>query len=145
VDGIDDVVAAAFRAGHAWFSSPDPDELVSGQAPPVLARADYNLANFLYDGQSVRMLDFENACRSDRGIDLALMSEHISGRGTPDSAWLTLVESFDLLPVERRHFAALKRIEALFWLRLLLPGGSAEKLNPPGTLRKQAERVLALL
>jgi aminoglycoside phosphotransferase (APT) family kinase protein len=145
VDNVDDVVAAAFRAGHSWFSSRDPVELISGEAPPVLARLDYNLANFLYDGNSVRMLDFENACMADRGIDLALTTEHISGRGTPDSAWQTLVESFDLLPVERRHFAAVKRVEALMWLRLLLPGGGAEKRNPPGTLRKQAERVLALL
>jgi phosphotransferase family enzyme len=145
VDGVEDIVVAAFRALRSWFDSPDAEKLMSGDAPPVLARLDYNLANFLYDGESVRMIDFEDACRADRGIDLALTTEHISGRGTPDSTWLALVDSFELLPVERRHFTAMKRVEALLWLRLLLPGGAAEKRNPPGMLRKQAERVLAML
>jgi hypothetical protein len=33
----------------------------------------------------------------------------------------------------------------MFWLHLLLPGGPAERRNPPGTAERQAERVLGLL
>jgi len=38
-----------------------------------------------------------------------------------------------------------RRLAALFWLILLLPGGQASGRNPPGTLRRQADRLLALL
>jgi hypothetical protein len=33
----------------------------------------------------------------------------------------------------------------MFWLRLLLPGGPAERRNPPGTADIQAQRLLHLL
>lgn len=145
VEGVDDVVAGAVRAGHAWLSGPDPVALRRDDPPPVLARLDYNLANFLYDGESVRMLDFEDSCRADRGIELAFMIEHISARDTPDSAWLALCDSFGLRPDERRRFVGMRRSESLFWLALLLPGGRAAARNPPEMLRAQAQRVLALL
>lgn len=144
LDGVDDVVASAFRAGRSWLFHPDAAAL-AGEPRPVLGRLDYNLANFLYDGESVRMLDFEDSCRADRGTELALMIEHISCRATPDSAWLALCDSFDLGTVERRRFTAIRRAESLFWLALLLPGGAAANRNPPEMLRRQAERVLALL
>jgi hypothetical protein len=34
---------------------------------------------------------------------------------------------------------------ALFWLMLLLPGSPAHHRNPPGTLERQAARLLLLL
>lgn len=34
---------------------------------------------------------------------------------------------------------------AMFWLRLLSPGGPGEGRNPPGTAEAQARRLLELL
>ena len=41
----------------------------------------------------------------------------------------------------RRHRCAF----AIFWLLMLLPGHPAHHRNPPGSLERQAERVLGLL
>jgi hypothetical protein len=38
-----------------------------------------------------------------------------------------------------------RRLAALFWLTLLRPGSRASRQNPPGTLERQADRLLALL
>jgi len=37
-----------------------------------------------------------------------------------------------------------RRLAALFWLILLRPGGPASTGNAPGTLRRQADRLLTL-
>jgi hypothetical protein len=42
-------------------------------------------------------------------------------------------------------FRASRRLWAMFWLRLLLPGGPGERRNPPGTADTQAQRLLELL
>jgi hypothetical protein len=39
----------------------------------------------------------------------------------------------------------MRRLAALFWLIVLLPDGPARSRNPPGTLQRQANRVLGLL
>jgi hypothetical protein len=38
-----------------------------------------------------------------------------------------------------------RRLSALFWLMMLLPGSPAHRRNPPGTLERQATRLLFLL
>jgi hypothetical protein len=47
--------------------------------------------------------------------------------------------------VDERRLRAARRLWAMFWMRLLLPGGPAVRRNPPGTTEKQAERLLSLL
>jgi aminoglycoside phosphotransferase (APT) family kinase protein len=139
------VVVRAHQEAISWLSGPDPERLLGLDVPPVLARGDYNLANFLWDGEQIRMLDFEDSGRGDRATELALLIEHISARGTPDRDWLTLLDRFGLTPTERTRMTGSRRLEALFWFALLQPGGGAARRNPPGTLELQAERVLALL
>jgi hypothetical protein len=46
---------------------------------------------------------------------------------------------------EQARLREFRRLAALFWLLLLLPGGEAGRRNPSGTLGRQAERLLALL
>ncbi|HEX3816482.1 MAG TPA: aminoglycoside phosphotransferase family protein [Mycobacteriales bacterium] len=138
-------VIQAHEAATGWLSGPDADRLPELDVPPVLARGDYNLANFLWDGEQVRMLDFEDSGRGNRATELALLMEHLSVRETPDLDWLTLVDRFGLTPAERQLMAGSRRLEAIFWFALLQPGGGAARRNPPGTLDRQAERVLALL
>ncbi|WP_412539021.1 phosphotransferase [Longispora sp. K20-0274] len=105
----------------------------------VLGGADPNLANYLWDGERVRIVDFEDAGRSDPEIEVADLVEHLRAR---DTDWSAFVAGFDLDPA---RLLAGRRVFAAFWLCLLLPGGRGEARNPPGTLDRQAARLLGLL
>jgi hypothetical protein len=52
---------------------------------------------------------------------------------------------FSLTAAERAALREYRRLAALFWLGMLLPGGPASARNPPGTLHQQARRLLTLL
>lgn len=49
----------AWRAGADWFSGAVLDTPIGGDV--VLGQADANLANFLWDGTQVRIVDFEDS------------------------------------------------------------------------------------
>jgi hypothetical protein len=53
-------------------------------------------------------------------------------RGEPAREWTVKVREY-------------RRLAALFWLVMLLPGSPAHHRNPPGTLERQAARLLLLL
>ncbi|MEU0557486.1 aminoglycoside phosphotransferase family protein [Dactylosporangium sp. NPDC006015] len=105
----------------------------------VLGHADPNLANYLWDGQRIRIVDFEDAGRSDPEFELADLVEHLAARRADWTAFLT---TFDL---DGDRLLDARRLYAVFWLHMLRPGGPAEHRNPPGTLEQQAERLLNLL
>jgi aminoglycoside phosphotransferase len=142
--GDDPLVKAAYAAGLDWLTwavalAGDP----AGRQP-VLGQGDGNLANFLWDGERVRIVDFEDSGPSDRAFELAVIVEHIS-------AWLgaglrndRFTGAFDLTLAERARLGDCRRLAALFWLLTLRPGSAASDRNPAGTLRLQAERLLAL-
>jgi hypothetical protein len=52
---------------------------------------------------------------------------------------------FCLTGQEKTRLTECRRLSALFWLLMLLPGGPASTRNPPGTLDLQASRLLTLL
>lgn len=133
------VLAAAYDAAVAWWSGPDPALLRTRPRELVLGHRDPNLANYLWDGRQVRIVDFEDATISDPATELAIFAEHLATRPV---ALEPFAAHFDVDP--RRYLAA-RRLWAMFWLRLLLPGGPAARRNPPGTAERQAERVLGLL
>jgi aminoglycoside phosphotransferase len=142
--GADPLVQAAYAAGLDWLTwavtgTGDP----SGRQP-VLGQGDGNLANFLWDGDRVRIVDFEDSGISDRAFELAVLVEHISawlGAGLRGDQFTT---AFDLTHAERARLADCRRLAALHWLLFLRPGSAASERNPAGTLRLQAERLLAL-
>jgi Ser/Thr protein kinase RdoA (MazF antagonist) len=70
------LVRHAWEAGTNWFSSGALDGLNGGAV--VLGQGDSNLANFLWDGTQVRIVDFEDSGPSDRTFELAVLVEHIS-------------------------------------------------------------------
>ncbi len=111
----------------------------SGQARQVVGHSDPNLANYLWDGETVRLVDFEDAGRSDVAYELATLVEHLSARGTD---WKRFLARFD---VDAARVLAARRLAASLWLTMLLPGGVAARRNPPDTLERQAERLLALM
>jgi len=137
------LVRRAREAGAGWFSSGAADRLDG--ADMVLGQGDCNLANFLWDGTQVRLVDFEDSGPSDRAFELAVLVEHISawsGAGLSADAFLA---RFDLTVAERAKVREYRRLAALFWLMMLLPGGPAQHRNPPGTAERQAARLLLLL
>jgi Ser/Thr protein kinase RdoA (MazF antagonist) len=143
--GEDPVVHRARADGLAWFESAlaASDGLIGRQN--VLGQGDANLANFLWDGERVRLVDFEDSGPSDRPFELAVLAEHISCWNEAGMETERLISLFGLDEAERGRLTDCRRLSAMYWLLLLLPGGRASNRNPPGTLRRQAERLLALL
>jgi hypothetical protein len=151
--GDDSVVRAARSAGLDWLSwavtpgggfgladSQVRAARVAGWPafPPVFGQGDANLANFLWDGDRVRMVDFEDSGPSDRSFELAVLVEHVSAWSESALDGERFVGAFDLSPAERVRLADWRRLAALFWL-LRTPLDDASKL------RRQAERLTALL
>ncbi len=134
------LVAEALTAAREWLA-PTP---VTPAATRVLGRADGNLANCLWDGMRVRLVDFEDAGASEAAFELADHAEHISFRQAGGDPAL-LVTVCGLAGEARQRFTAFQKDFAAFWLAMLLPGNRGFARNPPGTTEWQARRVLALL
>lgn len=105
----------------------------------MLGHTDPNLANYLWDGHRIRIVDFEDAGRSDPEFELADLVEHLAARRTD---WTGFLAMFDH---DSDRLLDARRLFAIFWLDMLHPGGPAERRNPPSALDQQAERVLDLL
>ncbi|GAA3243910.1 phosphotransferase family protein [Nonomuraea helvata] len=126
----------AVREGLRWLESWSPGE--SG-VTPVFGAGDGNLANFLWDGVRVRIVDYEDSGRSDLAFELAEMAEHVS-------MWVDgeveIAHRFELSPPVERRLRECRKVHALVWLFLL---SHEHPRNPPGTFGRQVERVLATL
>ena len=142
---LDSLPRRAYQAALAWLDSGRAEGRGAVTGRPVFAQGDPNLANHLWDGSSVRLVDFEASGRGDRATELADFVEHVTvwaHAGIDAGAFLA---RFDLDPGERREVTRLRRLFAAFWVMRLLPGGSAHRRNPPGTFERQANRLLDLL
>lgn len=138
------VVADALALGTAWIRSESADRIRRPRSR-VFARADGNLANILWDGDRCRVVDFEDSGSGDLAYEVADLLEHVS-------AWLTgvldtgeVLAALTLDDEDRRRVRDARRALAVFWLLRLLPGGSGHDRNPPGSVDRQAERLLGLL
>ena len=121
------------------------DAALAADVDPVLGHADGNLANLLWDGARVRLVDFEDSGRSDRAFELADLVEHVSGMVTDELVTDNLVVAFDLDSATGRRVLTYRRFMACYWLRMLLPDGPAHARNPAGSLHRRAARVLERL
>ncbi|WP_406049445.1 aminoglycoside phosphotransferase family protein [Kribbella sp. NBC_00889] len=131
------VIADAASAAADWLGA--VVEVLTTVQDPVVGHGDPNLANYLWDGTRIRIVDFEDAGRGDLTLELANLVEHLSSRATD---WSTVVSRF---PVDPERFRAARSLWAAFWLTLIGPGGPSAARNPPGTAEAQAERVLSLV
>ncbi len=128
-----------------YLGSTEVARLVTDPVTPCFGRADHNLPNFLLGADGVvRLVDFEDSGRTDRAMELAALVEHLASRAVPDRQWARLLDELTLTPAELARFTQVRRVEAIFWFGLLLPGGAAVARNPPGTLAGQANRLRAL-
>ncbi len=162
--GDDLVTQRATSAGLSWLawavgqsgglasqgSYADPDTAGRGGTGwPRLARVfgqgDGDLANFIWDGERVRIVDFEDSGVADRAFELSIFVEHISVWSRIGLNGDEFVRAFELTAAERARLTDCRRLAALYWLLRLPPGGEASEGSYPGMLRPQAERLLTLL
>jgi Ser/Thr protein kinase RdoA (MazF antagonist) len=145
--GVPDDPAArqALRCASAWLERGQVERAAARGCTAVFGHGDANLANYLQDGGTVRLVDFEDSGRSDRAWELAIFTEHLSVHGHGQVAAGLALSYFDTGPAERMRIREYRRLLATFWLLMLLPGGPSHQRNPPGTLHHQASRLLDLL
>ncbi|GAA0952301.1 hypothetical protein GCM10009554_55150 [Kribbella koreensis] len=132
------IIVEAQLAAAEWLVGSAADELIE-PVDAIVGHVDPNLANYLWDGSQVRIIDFEDAGQSDLAVELANLVEHIASRATD---WTGFLAQFS---VDAERFQDARRLYAIFWLTLLRPDGPSGHRNPAGTAELQAERVLGLL
>lgn len=105
----------------------------------VLGQGDGHLASFLWDGERVRLVGFEDSGRSDRTFELAMLTEHVSAwrDGGMDAA--RFAADFGLCPAEQARLTDWRRLAALYWLLRLRERGDQR------AVRHQAARLASLL
>jgi thiamine kinase-like enzyme len=111
----------------------------------VFGPGDGNLANYLWDGTRVQVVDFEDSGRSDRAFELAEITEHVSSWVGPPLDVPSFLAHFDLTSAEASRLRDCRRLLALVWLFLLSFDDPNNPRNPPGTADRQAERLRKLL
>ncbi|HEY7431345.1 MAG TPA: aminoglycoside phosphotransferase family protein [Streptosporangiaceae bacterium] len=138
-------IAAALRAAGAWLGSADAAACGGPLAERVFAHADGNAGNFIWDGAQCGVVDFEDCGISDPAYEAADLIEHASvslpGLIDPDDFLAALGFSRG----RRERLLRFRRLMATYWLLMLLPGHPGHARNPPGSLDRQAARVLGLL
>ena len=144
-ESLDPLPRQAHQAALAWLDCGAAQHPAAATGQPVFTQCDPNLANHLWDGQHVRLVDFETSGRSDRATELADFTEHITVWAHAGIDAAAFLDRFDLAAGERQQVKHLRRLFAAFWVMRLLPSGSAHHRNPPGTLDRQASRLLDLL
>ena len=129
------IAGEAFDSAVELLSGPPPAEATEA----VLGHGDPNLANYLWDGGRIRVVDFEDAGVSDAAYELGTLVEHLSARHTE---WDGFLARFDVDP---SRLLTTRRVMAAFWLYLLLPENPSTHRNPPDEVDRQAARLLSLV
>ncbi|WP_327709740.1 aminoglycoside phosphotransferase family protein [Streptomyces sp. NBC_00464] len=140
-------VGWAMDGGLEWLAGTGLER--SGLGPPdvrpVFGPGDGNLANYLWDGSRVRIVDFEESGRSDRPLELAEITEHVAAWVDEPLDAEAFLGRFDLDAGERSLLLETRRLLALVWLFLLAFDDPDHPRNPPGTAERQAARLSRLL
>ncbi|MEV1171950.1 phosphotransferase [Nonomuraea sp. NPDC049784] len=131
----DPAIAEALRAATAWVERPALEQLLARPGTPVFGTGDGNIANYLWDGTKVRVIDFEYSGRSDRAFELAEVTEHIAVWENDPAGMTAVLERLELTTEEAARLTECRRLMALFWLLR-----AREEIRS-----EQADRMLALL
>jgi hypothetical protein len=138
---LDPTVQEALATGRRWIAAV-PVRLTQTERP-VFARADGNAGNLIWDGSRVRLVDFEDSGVSDLAYEIADTVEHLSVWSDSSIGAADLLDRFALSAADQSRVGEYRRLWALFWLLMLLPGNPAHLRNPEGTLELEAIRLLA--
>lgn len=136
-----DLVRTAKDRAVAWLAA----VRLPGIVERVIAIGDGNLDNVLWDGETCRLIDWEEYGASDLTYEIADVVEHASSRLTRSLDVDALLDDLDLDATQRERLAVYRLLLACFWLTKLLPGNGGFKRNPAGSTEGQARHVLALL
>lgn len=129
---------AAYDIAVEWIDHPDLDVLLDGEQRQILGQGDPQPGNLLYDGESIRLVDFEDAGASDVCFELANFAEHLGTRGTG------LDRVADLIDHDANRYLQCRRLLASFWLfRLLSNADGTRRMRTVGA-SEQAARVVEL-
>lgn len=137
------IVEQAIGTAVRGLQAHPPDE--AWIVDPVLALGDGNLDNVVWDGQTARLVDWEEFGVSDLAYELADVIEHASARLERRLDIPTLLSSLNLSAEQRHRLGRYRCVFACFWLTMLLPGSPGWRRNPPGSTEDQARHVLKLL
>ncbi|MFD6096052.1 phosphotransferase family protein [Nocardiopsis flavescens] len=143
--GLSGRTARALDQGLTWLAGAAIRESTRPNVRSVFGPGDGNLANYLWDGSRVRVVDFEESGRSDRAFELAEITEHVGGWVEHPFDVAAFLSRFTLTPAESDRLHECRRLLALVWLLLLCRDDKGERRNPPGTKDRQARRLLGLL
>jgi hypothetical protein len=135
------LILRAHAEGNDWLAATPS----FASTRPVFTNGDGNLANYVWDGTLVRVVDFEYAGRSELSQELVEITEHVSAWVDTEFDADEFLGRFDLTTQERSAVAADRVLFALEWLHVLSEQDPHLGLNPPATAERQAERVLARL
>jgi thiamine kinase-like enzyme len=128
-----------------WVGRRPPGELGGPLADRVFTHGDGNLGNFLWDGVGCHVVDFEDAGVSDPAYEAADLLEHVSVRLRGLIEADDLIEALGLSRSQQARLRGFRRLMAVYWLLMLLPGNPAHHRNPPGSLEWQAAHLGQLL
>jgi Phosphotransferase enzyme family len=135
----------AVTEGLRWLDMTPFGPSCRADVPPVFGQGDGNLANFLWDSDRVRLVDFEDSGRSDRAYELADITEHVATWVDTDFDTSLFLGHFSLSMAEERRLSEYRRLFALHWLLFLACEDAERPRNPPGTAARQADRLQSLL
>ncbi|MBT2413768.1 phosphotransferase [Streptomyces sp. ISL-12] len=142
---VSSAVGEAMDRGLAWLTHSGMDRVDQPDVPLVFGPGDGNLANYLWDGSRVRVVDFEDSGLSDRSFELAEITEHVASWVDQPLDVEAFLGQFDLNAAERVRLPKVRRLLALVWLFLLSFDDPERPRNPPGTAEQQAARLSRLL
>lgn len=128
----------AYDLAAEWIAQPDLDVLLNGQQAQILGQGDPQPGNLLYDGELIRLVDFEDAGASDVCFELAIFAEHL---GTRDTG---LDRIADLVDHDQNRYLQCRRLLASFWLFSLLSITDGSPRRRTVTATEQATRVIEL-
>lgn len=137
------VVRRALVAAEKWHA--DAPAGIDEIRDRVVAQGDGNVANMLWDGHRVRLVDFEYAGVGDLAFEVADLVEHASSRLRRLLDPERVISGFELTPEQQGRVEAYRVVLATFWLLMLLPGNPGHGRNPEGSVERQSEHVLELL
>ncbi|GAB3926990.1 hypothetical protein GCM10027613_42030 [Microlunatus endophyticus] len=131
------IAMQAYDIATGWVAGPDVARLLDGRFD-VLGHGDPQPGNLLYDGEQIRLVDFEDAGAGDLCFELANLAEHLGTRLAGLDRVVGLVDH------DPRRYLLFRRLLAVFWLIKLLPDPTG--VRPPRTaeLRDQSLRLLDL-
>ncbi|MFJ5216360.1 phosphotransferase family protein [Streptomyces sp. NPDC088354] len=138
-------VGRALDRGMDWLARSALDSTGHPEVPDVFGPGDGNLANYLWDGERVQVVDFEDSGLSDRAFELAEITEHVGSWVEHPLDVDAFLAHFDLTNTQAARLVDCRRLLALVWLFLLTFDDADNPRNPPGTAERQASRFLDLL